>query len=125
MGDLVKAGALFSLLALSSSVVAQDVPTSFDSLQIDHKDCNLVEQGTRNKGVIWSGKSEIGMCFVVVDRAEFEKRYSHCMLSGILSSKNEGVTCEFGYFNREKTKISFTSGKEALCEFVCIKTASR
>lgn len=112
------------LLALSCGpIFAQERPPGFDSLQIDNKHCNLVVQGSRNEDIVWKGKEEIGMCFVVVDRVAFESRYSFCALAGVLHGKDERLTCEFGHYDREKTQIAFTSDLDTLCQFVCMKTA--
>ena len=120
-----KASLLLPLMMLAAMANAQDSSTPFDSVQIDNKKCNLVEQGSHNEKVVWEGKSQIGMCFVVIDRPDFEKKYSHCALSGVLGSKGADFTCEFGYYNREKTKLVFTSGGDALCEFICVKPDTR
>ncbi len=52
--------------------------------------------------------------------SEFNKKYSYCALSGVLASKGK-VQCQFGFYDREKTEISFTSGAEQTCQFSCLK----
>jgi len=110
--------ALIPILLLASNILmAGEV---FDSLQIDSKQCNLVLNGTHNKGIVYRGKSDFGQCFITVPTIDFHKKYAFCALSGVLASKGR-VMCEFGYYNKSHTRISFTSGPDELCEFICIK----
>lgn len=92
----------------------------FDHLQIDNERCNLVHSGSRNHSIVWKGRSEIGMCFVVVPLREFSRNYSHCALSGIIGDSNP-VVCEFGYSDRGRTKVYFLAKPNNLCQFVCVK----
>ncbi|KKW67542.1 hypothetical protein AAV94_10320 [Lampropedia cohaerens] len=94
--------------------------TPFDHLQIDNERCNLVQSGSRNQSVVWEGRSEIGMCHVVVPVEEFSRTYSHCALSGVLGDSGP-VMCEFGYSDRERTKVFFLAKPKNVCQFVCVK----
>lgn len=112
--------ALSILITLFSANSFANEPTKFDILQIDNKSCSLVQSGTDNKDVIKKGESQFGMCFVNMPVSEFNKKYSYCALSGVLASKGK-VQCQFGFYDREKTEISFTSGAEQTCQFSCLK----
>ena len=106
----------FAFTFTSNTAFAAEV---FESLQIDNKKCNLVLSGIGNKEIVYSGKSEFGHCFVTIPTTDFHKKYSLCALSGVIASKGK-VLCEFGYYDKNHTQISFTSGPDQLCEFVCI-----
>ena len=113
-----------SMLLLVASVTILLTPamasTPFDHLQIDNESCNLVQSGSRNQSVVWEGWSEIGMCHVVVPVQEFSQKYSHCALSGVLGDSGP-VICEFGYSDRERTKVFFLAKPKNVCQFVCVK----
>lgn len=111
--------ALVALLLASSSVVASDA--GFDHVQIDNNACTLVQAGTRNEVVIWRGEKKHGMCLVTVDTQAFSRKYSFCALSSTHSEPGQPVMCEFGYFNRDKTKVIFTGSAGSLCQYVCVR----
>lgn len=110
---------LIALMLASSSVFAADA--GFDHVQIDNNACTVVHSGTRNAGVIWRGEKNYGMCHVTVDTQAFSRKYSFCALSGAFSEPGKPVMCEFGYYNREKTKLSFASSAGSLCQYVCVR----
>ena len=92
----------------------------FDNLQIDTAQCALVVSGSRNQDVVFRGEKRFEHCSISVSVDEFNKRYSYCALSGVLATKGR-VLCEFGYSDRERSRVFFMSGPDQLCEFVCVR----
>lgn len=111
----------FAVLLLASGVATAD---PFDALQIDSKNCTLVHSGTDNKNAVYTGRAEIGMCFITVPTTEFSQTYSFCALSGVLalSDKANGrVGCQFGYFDAKHEQVSFIGSQKNVCEFICMR----
>jgi len=110
---------LFSLMAaLSFPAIAS--AQGFDHLQIDTAQCALVMSGSKNQDVLARGEKRFEYCSIRMPLDEFNKRYSYCALSGVLATKGR-VLCEFGYVDRERSRVFFMSGPDQLCEFVCVR----
>ena len=107
---------LFVLALLPSIGTAQ----TFDNLQILVDQCALVTAGTWGKDLVARGERQDKKCTVTLPIAEFTKRYSHCALGGVWVGK-ERVHCEFGYQDRERTRVFFESGPDQLCTFICVR----
>ena len=101
----------------SNTAVAERL---FDSLQLDYKNCNLVQSGSPNEGIVFNGEYHGRFCFIVVPMTIFNRKYSFCALSGVQAYKGK-VDCGFAYYDKDKTQISFTSGPDQLCEFMCVR----
>ena len=121
-----KAILLVSLTALTSVASEQPTPTLFDSFRLHSKTCSVIKPGPDGGNVVWKGRREHGLCIVQIERSEFESRYTHCALSGIIvDTDSPGNFCHFNHYDDEKTKVAFISSYVARCDFICIKPTSR
>lgn len=94
----------------------------FENLQFDNGNCNLTIAGTELKDVVYKGEKESLECQSVIDRAEFNKRYSYCAISSVASFKeNEFTACRFGYYDSEHSRVYFSASPNSGCQFVCVK----
>ena len=93
----------------------------FDHLQVNTDACTIVHSGTGNEDVVWRGEPIYGgLCSITVPLSEFSSKYKYCTLSGILS-KSGSVMCEFGYADRQRSKVFFLGRIGNVCQFICIK----
>lgn len=94
----------------------------FEILQFDNGNCNLTIAGTELKEVVYKGEKEFLECQSVIDKAEFNKRYSYCAISSVASFKeNEFTACRFGYYDVEHSRVYYSASQNSGCQFVCVR----
>ena len=117
MAQSITVQGLALLLGLFSSIAAAQ---TFDNLQIPTDQCVLATAGSWSKEIIARGERQGRICRVTLPIGEFTKRYSYCALGGVWVGR-ESAHCEFGYYDRERTQVFFTSGPDQVCTFICVR----